>query len=303
MRNCRLIRNIKATISYYNLRVHKRKNEIIVLLSCPIGDVVYALSLIKEYKSRHMDKKIVLVAEKNTAPIVIAFHGYDEVRYYSKKKRVGEWIFTYLTASKFYASKGLKEDIINTVPWILHGVIGSTCIDRLKEDLSLPYDAQLQYPAVDSPLPSLVKDNGFTKTMIVNAFAHNDLNNELDLLFHEVINIAHKNNYIVYSNVVGEQPPIEGTIALRCSLDDFYHIANSVSLIISIRTGLMDWINNTKSKKIIIYPPSFNSDWSNFYSMKVWNQSSIMEFRYSDKNSIISAVKRIINESISGAAK
>lgn len=72
----------------------------------------------------------------------------------------------------------------------------------------------------------------------------------------------------MYSNVVGDQAPVKGSKALRCGFDELLAIAARARAVISIRTGMLDFIYKTGANMLVL-----NSDDDRFRSfcrMEQW---------------------------------
>ena len=61
-------------------------------------------------------------------------------------------------------------------------------------------------------------------------------------------------NYIVYTNVAGNEKPIDGTLPLAVNFAELNFIADKVKCFIGLRTGLMDFLALTKSKIFCLSP-------------------------------------------------
>ena len=295
---------IISTIAYNSLKQEKTQNEVIFILSCTLGDVVFGMAYLKAYKNKNLDKHITLIAEEKTKPIVEAYDSYDEVRYYNKKEKWGKRYLRILNASKFYYDKGLSDEIYNTIPWVKHGFEGGTCLELLRSDLALNSTSNLSLnhtsseksekdeAIIECPHPKhsadvhiihSIKNFSISKDRIVviNPYGSNNNICQCGKELEEIIKFLHNNGYRVYCNVIPGQDVLRNTLPLRCDLNEFYAIANAIPLIISVRSGIMDWVVNTKSKKIVLDPHGFNSkarsSFYRFYAMSQWKRDNIVE--------------------------
>lgn len=84
------------------------------------------------------------------------------------------------------------------------------------------------------------------RVVLVNQFSNSCTLTELQLeYFGKIIDFLSKRGYILYSNVVEEQLPMPGCKPLRCSLGELLGIAYKIPLILSVRSGILDFLVKT----------------------------------------------------------
>lgn len=57
--------------------------------------------------------------------------------------------------------------------------------------------------------------------------------------------------YILYTNVIGKQKVLKGTLPLRCSMYEFNTIAQKIKMFVSVLSGIVDTLYNTNAKVFI----------------------------------------------------
>lgn len=287
-----------SVVGYRSLVLGKRKSETIFLLSASLGDVVFGMSYISAYKHMHPEKNVKLIADKNTQFIVEAYSGYDKVLYFDKNDKFWKIYLKDLNASRYYAIKGQRMGIINTIPWVKHGFRQGYCLDLLRKDYSVGEDCPIQIPCPKWEKKILSIENFEEKkgkVIVINPYAHNNEDCDWEETLVEITKWLNGKGYVVYCNVIGKQKLINGTIPLRCGIDEFYKISDSIPLVISVRTGLMDWVNSTASSKVIIYTDEFDQYFRRFYSMKQWKRDNIYEFLLNrDRDKIFDTIKSVL---------
>lgn len=281
----RILRAIFVDIGSFfilsSLRKMKSEDDVIFLMSCALGDVALGMAYMKAYKEHNPDKRIILIAEEKTKPIIDAFSGYDSVVYYDKKTNKGKWYLQRFNSSKHYAIAGAKCGIVNTIPWIKHGIQDGYCLEMLRKDFKLPPDAKITLPTPQcaSKIISIPDfETKKRKIIVINPYMHGAETCSCMSIFEDVSNRLMQLGYVIYTNVIGNQPAVKGTRALTCSIVEFYSICNEIPLLISVRTGLLDWVISTSAKKAIIYPNTVNSDWMRFYSIRQWSANNCEEY-------------------------
>jgi hypothetical protein len=92
-------------------------------------------------------------------------------------------------------------------------------------------------------------------------------------LFERFVTELKKRGYIVYTNVIQNQKAIEGTLRLDCSMQELYSIACDIPLIISIRTGLLDYLIPSGINMFVLYGQTKvdSSGHENDYTLQEWN--------------------------------
>lgn len=72
-------------------------------------------------------------------------------------------------------------------------------------------------------------------------------------LFEKLAEELKKNGYIVYTNIVKGQKVIEGTFALDCDLRELYSISKQIPLIVSLRSGILDYLIPSDINMFVVY--------------------------------------------------
>ena len=101
--------------------------------------------------------------------------------------------------------------------------------------------------------------------------------------------------YIVYTNAIGKQKPLKHTKPLGCPVDELFEIANNCRAFISIRSGVADFLVDTKCFMILTYvkEPHFRFT----HTLKDLGKNNIEEcFCKNEKD--IQSLKNIVVENI-----
>ena len=180
-------------------------------------------------------------------------------------------------------------------------LIGKTYFDFLKE---IPYDfvenGAICYPAVKhNKVTSIVGfENIKDKIVVINTHS-SSLEGQSVLLWERMVDILIQNGYIVYSNVIKEQKEIKNTKRLECSIYELYNICMNIPLLVSIRSGILDFTIATTCKKYAIW---FNYDDEANEMMKIlcdlhkWSKSNVHQVYYSHDNNVIDDFLKFIKE-------
>ena len=76
--------------------------------------------------------------------------------------------------------------------------------------------------------------------------------------------------YVVFTNVVGQQEAVKGSHELRCSIYELYSIACQISLIVSVRSGIIDLLIPSGISMFVLYDTSDNF-MREAYRLDGWN--------------------------------
>ncbi|WP_026496481.1 hypothetical protein [Butyrivibrio sp. WCD3002] len=86
-----------------------------------------------------------------------------------------------------------------------------------------------------------------------------------------------KQGYKCFTNVVGEEMPLDGTEAISPSISELFSVVERAGTFIGIRSGLCDILREAKAKKIAIYP-DYN------YCDTKWKSIDIYYIKQFDRN-------------------
>lgn len=134
-------------------------------------------------------------------------------------------------------------------------------LDRFKKDaLKIPIDTPFVYPIIDEiSAESAAEINeqyilDKERTIILLSYANSfkkTLNKEFWLKMAQRLK---EKNYIVYTNVAGEEQPIEGTEPFKVSFNELYYVTDKVKCFIGLRSGVLDFLAMTDAKILNITP-------------------------------------------------
>lgn len=265
-----------------------KKGDIHIILTNNIGDDVYGLSLLKDFKEKK-DCKIIVHCINNRSFIVEAFVGaYDNIKKYEKKSYAWKSIQS-INSKKLLIDVARRLNVYSVMPYYyrpMSNFDGRNCLEIIYEDmLRMNKGIVVQTPCFEGVKLSLPYTN-IDKIAVLNT-ASITMNSTDNCFFSIIATDLKKRGYIVYTNVVGDQQPVEGTMPLNVALLEFVAICNYVDVLISVRTGLLDLCYNTKCKKIVYYFPLDSSEiiddeFYARYTLKAWEQDNIREFLYND---------------------
>lgn len=93
-------------------------------------------------------------------------------------------------------------------------------------------------------------------------------------VWNKVIDYYKIREYQIYTNIVGEEKPLPGTLPLIATLSEMQSIIEWAGTFIGIRSGLCDVITTAVCRKIVLFPNSYysNTRWkiADFFWLQGW---------------------------------
>ena len=112
----------------------------------------------------------------------------------------------------------------------------------LKEDIfRISDELEIIYPQIKitkTSLDSVVDD--WSRVVVINPYSNSMFVEDM-FFWIELIKMLRNDGKKIYTNVVDPQTPLEGTLPLSCSVFEFYNICRKAKLVISIRSGIIDF--------------------------------------------------------------
>lgn len=142
-------------------------------------------------------------------------------------------------------------------------------------------DAPLQYhglkptpvrsiPDFESTYPRIVVLNPYSSSIVLGAAGEE--------FFEQACDFLNSRGYVVYTNVINDQKPVKGSLALRCPLEEMLGIAEKIPLVVSLRSGILDLLVPAGTNMFVIQNKLELFIW---WNMKNWDCSgSIKQIYY-----------------------
>lgn len=234
----------------------KKDDEIFLCVSTYIGDCIFSLSYMNAVHAKWPNKKIVVYVN-GKQPIIKSYPYIDEVRPILSGEKQQE--FNAFIQSSLVSEKGFKSDVYSVNPFFLHyskHAKNKTALYVIKNHIfQLPKSAVFQYHSfvennVSSPIPDFDKKKN--RIAVLNPYS-NSLNRFTASYYEKIAEILKQQGYLVYTNTIKDQTPIKGTEKLNCSLPELYFICTKIPLIVSIRSGVLDYLAPTNINMFVLY--------------------------------------------------
>ena len=155
--------------------------------------------------------------------------------------------------------------------------------------MGIPDSTVLSFPQVDLNSPVVSIDSFKVKKgkiIVINPFSNSMGDGYIDL-WEDIADSLIQKGYILYTNVVGEQKPVKGTLPLKCSIEELYVISSQIPLVISIRSGIVDFCVSSGGDFYVIYfnnseglSPLVSESMKYIYRLSDWGTNNVIESYY-----------------------
>ena len=278
----------------------KRKNEILVLFNMAFGDFIYSLSFWENLRKKYINKKIVFVVSDKFKPIIenleiqpdrIIYLTHNSIKHLiieclclpPKEINIGDIAFKHdILYALAFACKKVKKDKNSGNRKLL-----SQALDVEEKPITFPRIKKL-------PITSILDFNKNKKKIcILNPYS-TSMNFSLGL-YENICQSLINRGYVVYTNIIGSQQTIKGSKPLSCSIYELYNIACEIPLIVSIRSGILDFIISSGINMFVLYEikSSQEEQIANHYTLSEWGPHGKLEEIILTPNSEIDIISKL----------
>lgn len=178
-----------------------------------------------------------------------------------------------------------------------HGVYDTLPIGKRKGNPDIIYLQRIRLFHLDENAPitfhsltgtgKVTAINNFStsknKIVIINPYS-STMHHVTIALYETLCDVLILRGYHVYTNVVDGQSPLKGSQSLRCSIEELFTIACNIPLIVSVRSGILDFLVSSNINMFVIYENVTKSKCYDRYRLASWHCQGIIEEIYiSDK--------------------
>ena len=264
------------------LKHQRRENEIYLLIGSAVGDSVYGLAYIEALRKKYPAKRIVVLGAAKNASFLRTYPCIDELR-------LSDINYVGLMVASHQVEKCFAENIIIPIPSYFkrfkQAEYKATLFNIRRYIYDLPDNSPITYHALPVKPVTAIPDFANEKARIVIVNPYDKTSKYYDMeVFKPLCNILQERGYIVYTNILPFQTAISGSRPLKCSLEELYSIACQIKLIVSRRSGALDFlipsgINMFALDDLGKY--SAPNKFFEFYPLSEWHaQGKIYEVKY-----------------------
>ena len=252
----------------------KNANTVVILLSSQLGDTVYGLAFVGAYKSENPNKYVVAVGMKKYEKILKNYTGVDELIYVNSSKKY-KYIDAYIRTPRVM-ERGYRYGIIPTIPLFYKNIFkeqNADTIFQLRKIYGVADNAPITYHKVAlvpvRSIPNFEKEK--RRIAILNPYSTALFSANMEL-FELLCKVLKKMGYIVFTNVINDQKEVLGSQKLVCSLEELYSIAKDIPIIVSVRSGILDYLIPSGINIFVVFENCFER-WIELYHLRSWNGS------------------------------
>ena len=280
--------SIKAEKALNKLAQLKKDNELIIILTGAIGDSVYALAFLDAIKNQNKEKKIVVYGHSKWKDLLKSYTSIDRIEYIdsSDSDEIGDIKAIY--GNNRVSEKGKELGIINGNAFYYKKCYSAANPDIMYQLRTYIYNvgesAPITYHGIREGMYPINEtnfgQNDFRKTVILNPFSGSAFmaNSEI---YEEIAKLLNTRGYNVFTNVVGDQEPVLGTKPLSCSIYQLYDLCCKCPLIVSIRSGILDFVASSNINMFVIYE-NCSERIKKMYHLTNWECSGKIKELYPD---------------------
>ena len=291
----RLFNEVRAFKSYRKIkRISAKYPDYIIFVAVQgIGDICYHFAYLRELKHR-FNKKILVVSSSYSKELVSFYPEIDKLIYLSPKQSLYCKLLSYPHfACRLFNNGNTRNSIYTCNHWLFYSyrimnIPNVTYLDVLRVvNYELGYDKfELTFPKVPDCDISHLGINDFEKTIILNPYSNSMILEEE--IFTNICLILQKKGYKVFTNVTPRfNKAIEGSKPILCSLNEFYTIVKKVKLVISIRSGLLDFAISAGGRMLVIYNVENSEQFRKAYCLNDWNTDSDIKEICNDQTELL----------------
>lgn len=265
----------------------KGKNDVVFVNRPPIGDTVYGMSALDAYREKYPDKRIIVIGSEKNARLINSYTNIDEIKLYSSNSDIYRKL-QILSGFRGLCARGAKNGVYMTLPIPKR----SGNIDAIRQQrlsvFHLDENAPITYHGFTAGKVSSINDFESIKDKIVVINPYSQTMPYVTMpLYKNICDILISRGYKVYTNVVGDQVPVEGSEPLYCDISELYSIACKIPLIVSVRSGILDLLVKSNINMFVLYEGVTKSRCYDIYRLGAWKcKANIEEIFVSDNETL-----------------
>lgn len=267
-------------------KFHKHyKGSVLIVNTLPaIGDSCVFLAYLPEFLKTHEKTKLIIEDSDRSYSLTKKF-GINPSFILSVKKRKLAQIDALCCFGpfQFIVRRWMREGwFIVGHPWFyidpnVCNIPNFTFLQLFKYSIfKLAEESQICYPKIP---PIETTRTLKTPYIILNPYSNSSF---VDASFFEAVaQRLVEIGFTVYTNCPPGLPPIENTFGLNVSIDELYFLSENATAIISVRSGILDYIISNSKRIVALYDAKTNFTFC--YSLRAWQtECEIFEHVYSN---------------------
>lgn len=254
----------------------RRKSEdwLVIFSSELIGDTLYAMSCLEALRMKYPDKKVCVVEITGRSELLKSYGALIDRLILVNDPKCSLQVRAFMN-SNIMSEKALAHGIYNASPFVYSACARAENADNIfflqTHIYSVGENAPITYHGLRSEIDISSVDNFQDikdRTVILNPYSISTGDAD-KALFEVICAYLTAQGFVVYTNVVGTQQAIYGSKELRCPLSELYAIAKEIPMIVSIRSGILDFLAPSDTDMFVIYE-NCSPKWERMYHLHSW---------------------------------
>ncbi len=293
---------VRARSALKKLIADKNDDEIYLVLSNGFGDPLYGLSLLDALIDKYPDKKFIIICNSAKEKIFRTFCRDNKVilRLTSPNDETRKRLIhqtKYWNAAKEALSHGIFIMHLN-LAWLSIINSNTSLMSKFREVLDIPEEAPIKYHDLKKVVITSIPDFEKNKQKIVILNPYSSTMYTRMPLYEALCDELLRRGYLVYTNVIEDQEVIRGSQPLKCDFCEFYSIVSEISLVVSIRSGILDLAVPSGVNMFVVY--EYLSGFHNLYELGAWKCTgkikSVVVREDNDIQGILDKFSRFLDE-------
>lgn len=267
---------ISAPSFYKKIKKLRKEDETLIVLVGKFGDVVYGMLYARQLK-KETGRKIAVYCSEKYVKIVQEYDCVDRIITYPGTEFYTKRVYTLCGLNSAFKKYKKTQDVIITIPH--PPFYFDLSVKEVYRDIffNVKHDEIQLFEFKKITKVTAIKDfeNKKDKIVVMNPYANSLVKNSVKAL-QPVADMLVKNGFIVYTNVIKDQKPLENTLPLDCSVEELFSICQNCKAFISIRSGIADLLLATKCFMFVLYLKKKNI--RKAHSLKELRKNNIEEY-------------------------
>lgn len=257
----------------------RKKDTVYVLGHSHMGDLLYILAYLRQFKSERNIKHITILAEERELPVCALFspgiydgsiiirHGLTDI--ILKHIKFTKWLMDYFCI-KFVDVFPVTRD-----PWLLKN-FNIDIHSLIKKKLGISDLCKPEFPIFKQD-SSVIGIEGFIDGSIIISPYSYSVKSISENFWRNLVKRLGELGYVTYTNIGPGQKAIDGTKTLSCRMEDLPNYVMRAKCLIGLRSGIFDLVVSCNNKLVVIFSKK-DDFW--FANVKNWGcNCSVVEYK------------------------
>ena len=254
----------------------KEENELCIICTPLIGDTVYSLSCLDAIKHKTPDKMIHVYSYQKFSKLLDEYKTIDNITYIDQPGNevlLGLDMFLHFDGLCEWAK---SQGVVSANPFYYkkcYNAENPDCLFQMQTHIfGVSQESKITYHR------ECGDDCRREKVAILNPYSYSTFEASFNV-YEEITDELNKKGYAVYTNVIKDQKPVKGSQELRCTIEELFELACKSDMIISARSGILDYLAPSDINMFVIYE-NCSERLRNMYHLDNWKRYGLVKEVY-----------------------